>query len=501
MPLTTLASARTPRSRKRGRAKTTRPSRSSLDPLTLESKSCWERWSPTIISKAFDFAAPYSSFISTCKTERLVTEFVRREAEAAGYHSLDEAEQHGLGSGQGRINKIYAVNRHKNIILARLGNRPLSEGVRFVLTHIDSPRLDLKVRPLYEDAGLAFFKTHYYGGIKKYQWPTNPLALYGVVVKKDGTRVHIAIGDQPNDPVFAISDLLPHLGKKQMEKPLGDAIQAEELNLIIGSQPDRSSPNEKQKIKMNILKLLNAAYGITEADFVSADLEIVPAGNARDVGFDRSLILAYGHDDRVCTYASLRAHLDATRVTHASLAVFVDKEEIGSTSNTGATSNFFFDTMGRLAALEADLPRRSEHDSITRGILEKSQALSGDVTAAFDPDYRDVFDPLNSAHIGHGVAVEKHTGSRGKSFTSEANAEYMAIIRSTLDNAGVPWQTGGLGKVDVGGGGTIAMFLAEHNMDIVDCGPAVLSMHAPYEIISKADLYATYLAYAAFITS
>lgn len=500
MPITTSSTRKSRKTRRSKRA--SRPKKLSASKLKLERKSCWELWSDAQTEKAFAFAEGYKEFLSVNKTERLSVKAIQSMAEEQGYISIDAAVEHtATGTATDRPLRVYAINRNKSIIMARLGKKPLRTGTRMILSHIDCPRLDLKVRPLYEDSGIAFLKTHYYGGIKKYQWPTIPLALYGTVVLKNGKTINLAIGDAEEDPVFTISDLLPHLGKKQLEKVLGEAIQGEELNLLVGSIPDKREKNEKNKIKLKILKLLYERYGIVEADFITADIEIVPAGKARDLGFDRSMIIGYGHDDRVCAYSSLKSLLDSKTTQHANVLLFTDKEEIGSTSNTGVTSSFFYDTIGRLVALEEELPERTELDTQIREILISSQAISADVTAAYDPDYKEVFDQLNSAQLGCGVALEKYTGSRGKSFTSEANAEFMARVREVFDGAGVPWQTGGLGKVDAGGGATVAMFLAEYNMDIVDCGLPVLSMHAPYEVVSKADLYSAYLAYGAFLNS
>ena len=494
--------AKSARAQKKTTRKAAKPKKLSADKLKDTRESAWKQWGDATVTKAFEFAEDYKTFLSSNKTERHCVNTVRQLAQEAGFISLEEAEKQ---LSQGDLNTrgltVYAENRGKNIILARLGKRPLSDGARMILSHVDSPRLDLKVRPLYEDSGIGFLKTHYYGGIKKYQWPTIPLALYGRVVLTDGSTIDISLGDKEDEPVLYISDLLPHLGRKQMEKTLSEGIGAEELNLLAGSIPDKKTKSEKSPVKLAILTHLYKEYGFTEGDFVSADIEIVPAGPARDVGFDRSMIMGYGHDDRVCAYTSLQAMLDAKTPLHAQMAMFVDKEEIGSTSNTGATSVFFYDTLGRLLALEEGLPARTELDTQIRGVLAASQAISADVTAAYDPDYKEVFDANNSAKLGWGVAVEKYTGARGKSYTSEANAEYMAEIRKVLDDARVPWQTGGLGKVDVGGGGTIAMFLAEYNMDIVDAGLPVLSMHAPYEVVSKADVYALYLGYSAFFKS
>lgn len=388
------------------------------------------------------------------------------------------------------------INRDKTIILVHRGQKPLSQGVRIVMAHIDSPRLDLKISPLYETENLVFFKTHYYGGIKKYQWPTLPLALHGVVVKKDGRQIEINLGDKADDPIFMITDLLPHLAQKQVEKKMKEAIEAEELNILVGSLPIKAGDKKadqkiKEKIKLNLLSLLNKQYGISLDDFISAEIQAVPAGAARELGFDRSLMAAYGHDDRICAYAAVKAFLDQKgKPDYTQIVLLADREEIGSYGATGMQSNFFYDLMGDLVG---------QDDRAVRTVLKNSKAISGDVTSALDPDYQDVHDPRNAARMGFGVALERHTGARGKYSTSEASAEYTAWIRNILDKNNVPWQPATLGKVDLGGGGTLAMFLAHFNMDVIDMGPPVFNMHAPYEIASKADLYASYLAYAAFL--
>jgi len=412
----------------------------------------------------------YITFLSQAKTER-------------------EAVTYLWGMANRGI--IRMENRGKAIALCRKGALPLSEGLRIIVAHLDSPRLDLKANPLYEDTDLAMLKTHYYGGIKKYQWLARPLALHGVVVREDGSSIAIIIGEDRQDPCFTIEDLLPHLaGKVHAEKKVSEAFQGEKLNIIFGSRPD--TEQKEEKVKRYILGLLKAKYGIVEQDFISADLEIVPAGPAREVGLDRSLIGAYGQDDRVCSWAEYSALADAKRLPYTTVALLVDKEEIGSEGNTGAKSMFLEEVLWHIAEgwKEKIIPSR---------VLYRSRAISGDVNGALDPDYPEVHEKTNAAKIGYGVCVTKFTGVRGKAGSSEAHAEYMGWIRTILNRRGIPWQTGELGKVDEGGGGTVAKFLAEYGMDIVDMGPALLSMHAPFELASKADIYATFLAYRAFM--
>ncbi|HOO38176.1 MAG TPA: aminopeptidase [Deltaproteobacteria bacterium] len=414
----------------------------------------------------------YKEFLSQVKTEREAVSFIQER------------------SG-GRKGLVVFENRGKAVALCRKGSAPLSEGVRIVVAHIDCPRLDLKANPLYEDTDLAMLKTHYYGGIKKYQWLARPLSLHGVVVKEDGSAVRIVIGEEDDDPCFTIEDLLPHLaGKTQYTKKVGDAFQGEKLNIIFGSIPDLNEKDEK--VKGRILSLLHEKYGISEQDFVSADIEIVPAGPARDVGYDRSLVGAYGQDDRVCSWAAFAAVRDCTKVPYTSIALLVDKEEIGSDGNTGAKSSF-------LEEIIWELSEKFKENVIPSRVLFRSKAISGDANGALDPDYPEVHEKTNAAKIGYGVCVTKFTGSRGKAGSNEAHAEYVAWIRSFLNRKNIPWQTGELGKVDEGGGGTVAKFFAEYGMDIVDMGPALLSMHSPFELSSKVDTYATYLAYRAFL--
>jgi len=414
------------------------------------------------------FCRDYLAFMSRVKTER----------EAVAYIMAQNAR------GLIRIN-----NRGKALALCRKGARPLAEGIRLVVAHLDSPRLDLKVNPLYEDTELAMLKTHYYGGIKKYQWLARPLALHGVVIKEDGTSIAITIGEEQSEPCFTIEDLLPHLAAKvHAEKRVSEAFQGEKLNIIFGSRPDLEVKEEK--VKAAILKLLKSKYGMVEQDFVSADIEIVPAGAAREVGLDRSLIGAYGQDDRVCAWTAYAAVRDAKNPPFTTVALLVDKEEIGSEGNTGAKSIFLEEVLWQLG-------ESFKQEIIPSRVLFRSKAVSGDVNGALDPDYPEVHEKTNAARLGYGVCVTKFTGARGKSGSSEAHAEYMGWLRA--NRRGIPWQTGELGKVDEGGGGTVAKYLAEYGMDIVDMGPALLSMHAPFELSSKVDVYSTYLAYRAFV--
>lgn len=461
--------------------------------LALKPKSCWEVWDKKTIDKVFAFAEDYKDFLGKAKTERLAVYEIRKLAEKEGFVEWGKFSKKADCFRAG--DKVYLVNRNKTIILAVKGKRAVGDGLRFILAHIDSPRLDLKLRPLYEDTQLAFLKTHYYGGIKKYQWPALPLAMHGVIVLRSGRKIEVNVGDDPRDPIFMIGDLLPHLAKKQLEKKLKEAIGAEELNLVVGSIPLIAEKGAKEKVKLNILNLLNREYGIKEEDFVSADLEIVPAGRARDLGWDRSMVAGYGQDDRVCSYAAVRALFGVKRPEFTSVVILTDKEETGSRSNTGMTSRFWTDFVRKMLFVETG----EESEIGLRDALAASEAISADVTAAFNPDHKDVYDPRNQAKMGFGLAVEKYTGHRGKYSTNEAHAEYMAKIRRVLSGARVPWQPAQLGKVDVGGGGTVAMFLAEYGMDVLDAGVALLNMHAPFEIASKADIYAAYLGYGAFL--
>jgi aspartyl aminopeptidase len=458
--------------------------------LMFEKKFAFDVWDEKTTKQAFDFCEGYKEFLSGAKTERLAVKIAEAQAIENGFKKLEhigEVDQKGFNA------PVYSINRGKAIILAKPGKKPVKEGVRMILAHIDSPRLDLKVRPLFEGEHMAFLKTHYYGGIKKYQWTALPLAMYGVIVKQDASKIEIAIGDKPGDPIFMITDLLPHLAKLQSEKKLDEAIPAETLNVVVGSLRTKNK-DDKEPVKKNLLNFLNKTYGIAEEDFVSADLELVPQGAARDLGFDRSLIAAYGQDDRVCAYTAMESLFKTKENEYASILVLTDKEEIGSEGATGANSNYISDFVSELIYLET-----GNHDeNVLRDVFIKTKAISADVTVGFDPDYADVFDAANTARIGAGVAIEKHSGYRGKYDTSEATAEFVGFVRKIFNENDINWQIGGMGKVDVGGGGTVAMYLARLNMDIVDIGVPLLSMHAPFEIASKADIYSAYLAYKAF---
>ena len=430
------------------------------------------------VSKADEFCEGYKDFLSKAKTERECVEYVLERAEKNGFAAFDSKKTYKAGD------KVYLNNRGKSVILAVIGKKGVSEGAKIVASHIDSPRLDLKPLPLYEDGEMAYFKTHYYGGIRKYQWVTIPLSLHGVIIKADGEKVTVNIGEKEDEPKFVITDLLPHLSKEQNQRTLAEGIKGEELNILIGSRPFKADSGS-ELVKLNILKLLNEKYGITERDFISAELEMVPALPVSDIGFDRSLIGAYGHDDRVCAYPALEAVLNCSDPEKTIITVLADKEEIGSDGNTGLNSSFMKYFIYDLA--EAENLRG-------RDVLSMSQCLSADVNAGFDPNFPSVHDKFNCCTMNHGAVITKYTGSRGKSGTSDASAEFVYEIRRILDRKNVSWQIGELGKVDEGGGGTVAMYIAQHNVDVVDLGVPVLSMHAPYEVVSKFDVYSTYRA-------
>jgi len=458
----------------------------------FKTRSAWLDMEEVEYQELFQFNSQYAQFLNDYKTEREFVNGAIELLEAEGFKDIEEFSTLIKGD------KVYKVNRGKAIMAAVIGEKPLVEGLHIVGAHLDSPRIDLKPNPLYEDSELAFFNTHYYGGIKKYQWVSIPLAIHGVVIKEDGSKVEISIGEKDNDPVFYISDLLPHLGKDQMEKKMSEGISGEQLNLIIGSIPEKSEDDEKEakdQVKTAILNYLYDEYGIKGEDLVSSELEIVPAMNTRDVGFDRGLLAGYGHDDRVCSYTALRAILELEQPQYTAVALLVDKEEIGSMGSTGMQSHFFENTVAEMI----ELSNKNYSERLVRKAIENSKALSADVNAAYDPNYPDVYAKNNSAYLGKGIVITKYTGSRGKGGSSEASAEFVAEIRSLFNRAGVIWQIGELGKVDKGGGGTIAQFLANYNMEVLDCGPAVLSMHSPYEVVSKVDVYNTYLAYLVFL--
>ena len=450
--------------------------------LSRRQKHACEVLSAEELAQADAFCEGYKAFLNRCKTERETAGWLIERAEEAGFAPYEEGKIYSPGA------KIYLNNRGKSVVLAVLGKQSLEKGLRLTAAHIDAPRLDLKPQPLYEDKGLALAKTHYYGGIKKYQWTAIPLALHGVVVKKDGEAVEVAVGEADSDPKFCVTDLLPHLGKEQMDRTLREGVKGEELNIVVGSRP-LMLDGKAEGFKLHILKLLQEAYGITEEDLVSAELEAVPAFAACDIGFDRGLIGAYGHDDRVCAYPCAQAILQLRGPEHTAVAVLADKEETGSDGNTGLNSNFLCDFLTELAATQGVNPRK---------VLRNTKCLSADVNAGFDPTFPGVMDANNAAYLNSGVALTKFTGSRGKSGTSDANAEYMAWVRRLLDGAGVLWQSAELGKVDEGGGGTVAMYLANLNFDVVDLGVPVLSMHAPFELAAKADIAMLHRACAAF---
>ena len=450
----------------------------------------WDKYSDEGLDKIFSFSEDYKEFISKCKTEReCVTEFIEM-AEAKGYRDLATLMKNGESLKPG--DKVYANNAGKTLALFVIGSQPMDRGLRIVGSHVDSPRLDLKQNPLYEDSGLALFKTHYYGGVKKYQWVTLPMAIHGVVIKKDGTKVDIVIGEDEEDPVVGITDLLIHLAADQMDKKLSKAIEGEDLNVSVGSIP-LGDKKDEDRVKKNILKLVNDKYGIDEEDFVSAELEVVPAGKARDYGLDRSMVMAYAHDDRVCAYTSFEALMDIENPDKTCVALMVDKEEIGSVGATGMTSKFFENTVVEVMNLMGDYSELN-----LRRCLAVSKMLSADVSAAFDPNYPSVNEPNNSAYMGKGASFNKYTGVRGKGGSNDANPEFIAQLRAIMEKHDVMWQTSELGKVDQGGGGTIAYILAEYGMDVIDCGVPLHNMHAPWEVASKADIYETMRCYRAF---
>lgn len=452
----------------------------------MYAKNAWNKYSENK-QDLISFCEDYKKFITKGKTERRCVEEAILEAEKAGFKNIDSFKSLKTGD------KVYATNKGKNFASFIIGEKPLEEGLRVLGAHIDSPRLDLKQNPLYEKFDFALLDTHYYGGIKKYQWVTIPLALYGVVCKKDGTQVKISIGDNEGDPVVGISDLLIHLSGDQMQKSAAKVIEGEDLDVMVGSIPTKEK--EKNSVKATIVNLLKEKYDIEEEDFLSAEIEVVPAGEAKDYGLDRSMIAGYGHDDRVCAYTSLRAVIDSSVNEYTSCAVLVDKEEIGSVGATGAQSKWFENVIAKLIMLEGNY---SEFK--VRSALENTKMLSSDVSAGFDPLFPGVNEAKNSAYLGKGICFNKYTGSRGKSGCNDAMPEYFAEIRNIMDANDVNFQTSELGKVDQGGGGTIAYILGNYNMNVIDAGVAVLNMHAPMEIVSKADVYEAYKAYKVFLT-
>ena len=463
----------------------------------MEKKNAWEKYPEgKKRDEVFSFAEDYRKFISDCKTERECTSAVYKDAVAHGYKDLDELIKNKTAVKAG--DRIVADNMGKGVALFNIGKKSIEDGMNILGAHIDSPRMDLKQVPLYEDTEMALLDTHYYGGIKKYQWVTLPLALHGVICKKDGTTVKVNIGDKPGDPVVGVSDLLIHLSGDQMSKKASEVIEGENLDVLIGSIPgpekDENDKDIKDRVKRNILNILSKEYKVDEDDFLSAEIEVVPAGEARDYGLDRSMIMGYGHDDRVCAYPSYRAMLEVADPEYTSVCLLVDKEEIGSVGASGMQSRFFENCVAEVMNLAGEYTELA-----VRRAMKNSKVLSSDVSAAFDPNYPSVMEKKNSAYFGKGLVFNKYTGARGKSGSNDANAEYVAKLRKIMDDNEVSFQTSELGRVDVGGGGTIAYILANYDMNVIDSGVPVLNMHAPWEIISKVDLYEALKGYIAFL--
>lgn len=456
----------------------------------MERKNAWNTYGKREISELEELNSNYIDFLSDCKTERECVKETVRQAREKGYKSLEEVIEKGQSLKQG--DKVYAVCMNKTVALFNIGKIPMEQGMNILGAHIDSPRMDIKQNPLYESNNMAYLDTHYYGGIKKYQWVTLPLAIHGVVVKKDGTKVEVNIGEKDTDPVFCVTDLLIHLAGQQMEKNAAKVIEGENLDILVGSIP--LEDKEKDAVKEGIIGILKNTYEMEEEDFMSAELEVVPAGRAREMGFDRSMIMAYGQDDKVCAYTSLAAMLETDKIDKTACCLLVDKEEIGSVGATGMQSKFFENTVAELLNLNGDY-----NELKLKRCLAHSRMLSSDVNAAFDPLYSDVFKNNSSSFLGSGVVFNKFTGSRGKSGSNDANAEYLAVLRNIMDNHNVHFQMSELGKVDAGGGGTIAYIMSLYGMEVIDCGVAVLNMHAPWEVTSKADIYETYKCYKAFL--
>lgn len=453
----------------------------------MYAKNAWNKYEDNQYKDVMDFNEGYKTFLSSSKTERACVKESVELAQKAGFQDIQDLQSLKAGD------KFYVVNKDKNLALFIMGEKPLTDGMRILGAHIDSPRLDLKQNPLYESDGFALLDTHYYGGVKKYQWVTIPLSLYGVVIKKDGTKIDVVIGEDDNDPVVGITDLLIHLSADQLQKTAAKVIEGENLDVTLGSIPLKDT--EKDAVKANVLRLLKEKYDIEEEDFLSAEIEVVPSGKARDYGLDRSMVMGYGHDDRVCAYTSLKAILDIQEIPqYTSCCILVDKEEIGSVGATGAQSLFFENTIAQILHLCGDDTFLS-----VRKALAHSMMLSSDVSAGFDPLYKEVNDPKNAAYLGNGIVFNKYTGARGKSGSNDANPEYFAKIRNVMDQNGIHFQTAELGKVDQGGGGTIAYILGNYDMNVIDAGIAVLNMHAPHEIVSKVDVYEAYLAYTQFL--
>ena len=470
----------------------------------MDNKCVWNKYNATQLKELESFTSDYINFISECKTERECVEKIVNDIEKEGYIDINTAIKAGKKLKAG--DKVYAVKMNKSIIMMNVGSDKLEDGVNILGAHIDSPRLDVKANPLYEDSGIAYLDTHYYGGIKKYQWVTIPLAIHGVVAKKDGTTTSINLGEEDTDPVFFISDLLIHLSQEQLEKKAAKVIEGEALDIIIGNKPIakeakktnaktvKEDKEEKEAVKKSVLDILKKYYDIEEEDFLSAELEIVPAGRAREAGFDRSMVLGYGQDDRVCAFPSYKSMLKVKKVKRTAVWIRTDKEEIGSVGATGMQSQLFENVMAELLNLCEDYSEIK-----LKRMLANSNMLSSDVSSAFDPSYASSFDKKNVAYLGKGLVLCKFTGSRGKSGSNDANAEYLGTIRSIFDKDDVSFQLAELGKVDLGGGGTIAFMLAKYGMNVIDCGVAVLNMHAPYEATSKADIYETYRGYISFL--
>lgn len=462
----------------------------------MEQKSAWKKYKEEDLKRLNELCDDYKKFLTIAKTERESVNEIIRRVEEKGYQSLEKYVSEGKKIFPG--DKIYINNKGKAVALFNIGREPLTNGMNILGAHIDSPRIDLKANPIYESEGFAYFDTHYYGGIKKYQWVTLPLALHGVVIKKDGTKIEINIGEKEDDPVFGITDLLPHLAGEQMKKEASKLIEGEDLDIIIGNKPLSNNSEEKniekKEIKNNILNILKEQYDIDEDDFLSAEIEAVPAGRARDFGLDRSMIMAYGQDDRVCAYTSLEAFLQIQDTNKPLSCILVDKEEIGSVGATGMQSHFFDNAIAEICVLMGD-----ESPLTVRRVLNHSKMLSSDVNAAYDPLYKSVMEKRSSSQFGHGLVFCKYTGARGKSGSNDANAEYIAELRKIMDEENIAFQISELGKVDAGGGGTIAYILANYNVEVIDCGVGVLSMHAPWEVTSKSDIYEAYRGYIAFL--
>ena len=453
----------------------------------LNKKECgWKNIDENKKNEVLAFSDSYIGFLNSSKTEREANKNIIKELEQNGFTNINDTDSLNVGD------KVYFNNRGKSVFAAIIGKNNIEKGLNIIGAHIDSPRLDLKPNPVYEDAKLALFKTHYYGGIKKYQWTTIPLAIHGVVVKPSGDKIEINIGEDKDDPIFTITDILPHLAQKQYEKKIGEAIEGESLNLLIGSIPS----NDSDSVKENVLQILNEKYDISEIDFYSSELEVVPAFNARSLGFDKSMVSGYGQDDRVCAYATLEAIIDCDTFDYTNVAIFADKEEIGSVGNTGMYSEMFDNFINMLL----DKTNTNAPSALNRTYCN-SRMLSADVGSGIDPNYQDVSEVNNASHIGYGVELNKYTGARGKSGASDANAEFVAYVRGVFETNNVKYQVSELGKVDIGGGGTIAYILANKGIDVLDCGVPVISMHSPYEVTSKYDIYCAYLGYKAFFES